>query len=164
MRHLARLLHIFQQWNVRQNTPGNSQLIHVRSVTRQSASVTKYSFQCTNSNGWAQSLAHHKSRQCLLPVQGVSISCLTPSHSHPATSLVCPNYSGDRIFSVQSAITPSKAWGKHLISFFQNLWKVTVLSFVLWQTCLWPNIIYQSKNFLFSHLLSQCLPLYHSSL
>lgn len=69
MRHLASFLHIFQQGNVRQNTPMNLQLIHVRSVTHQSAQVTNYSFQCTNSNGWAQPLVHPPfCREDLFPI------------------------------------------------------------------------------------------------
>lgn len=98
MRHLVRFLHIFQQGNVRQNTPMNLQLIRVRSVTHQSAQVTKYSFQCTNSNGWGQSLVNQKNRQCLPPLRGGSVSHLTPSHSHPATPLVCSNNSGIGFF------------------------------------------------------------------
>lgn len=150
------------------------QLICVRSVTHQSARVTRDSSQCPDTNGWAQSLVHQKSRQCSPPLQGVSASdtfILTPCYTQ--TEFVCPNNSGDRILSIQSTIIqiifiqsriqimPSKAWFKCFIFIFPKL-----QCYIFWQTCASdPTLSISPENFLlFSHLLSQCLSFYDSSL
>lgn len=163
MRHPARLLHVVQQGNVRQNTPVNLQLVYVRSVTHQSGQVTKYSLQCTNSNGWAQLLVHQKSRQCVYPLWREDLFPVWHLHTHTllATPLVCPNNSGDRILSNQSTIIPLRAWEKHPISSFQNC-----SGYIFWQTLASDlTLSISPKNFLlFSHLLSQHLSLYLSSL